>query len=102
MIWFLATTDAAGVTTISKHIGYNTAGISCIHTTGGLYEFTHPAHPNGAQFLLMLSPYSSSTTTVTTIPTGYGLSSAKGYVYCKSAGGAITNINGNFYKYSVP
>ena len=81
---FLVLTDSVGAFTISKHIGYNTTGISCSHTINGGYDFTHPAHPNGANFLIMLTLYSTSSGTVTTIPTGYGQIATKSFVYCKN------------------
>ncbi len=87
-----------GVFTISKHIGYNTTGI----TNNGGYDFTHPAHPNGTTFLLIVSSYSPTTATLSTMTAGISVSSTKSYVFCKNAVGALTSVNGNFYVYSVP
>ena len=101
-VGFLVTTSAGGVATISKHVGYNTTGISVAHTDNGLYTFTIPAHPSGTNYLLMLSPYSTSTTSSSTFPTGYGQTSTAFYVYCRNAIGGTTNVNGNFYVYTVP
>ena len=101
-VGFLVTTSAVGVVTISKHVGYNNTGINVSHTDNGLYAFTIPAHPSGANYLLMLSPYSTSTTSSSTFPTGYGQTSTAFYVYCRNAIGGTTNVNGNFYVYTVP
>ena len=103
-VGFLVTTSAspAGVATISKHVGYNTTGISVSHGDNGLYTFTIPAHPSGANYLLMLSPYSTSTTSSSTFPTGYGQTSTAAFAYCRNAIGGTTNVNGNFYVYTVP
>ena len=101
-VGFLVTTDGAGVATISKHVGYNTTGVSVAHSTNGLYTFTIPAHPSGANYLLMLSPYSTSTSVASMWPTGYSATATAFYAYVRSTIGATTNINGSFYVYTVP
>jgi hypothetical protein len=109
-VGFLVTTSG-GVATISTHTGYNTTGISVSHAAGGLYAFTIPSHPSGTttvnaatqgNFLVMLSPYSTSSANVTTYPTGYAGSSTQIYVYCRSSVGTTTTTDGSFYLHTVP
>ena len=90
---FLVLTDTAGVVTISKHIGYNTTGISCAHANNGGYDFTHPAHPNGANLLLIVSSYSPTTATVSTITTGISVSATRKLcIVKKNAVGSLTSF----------
>ena len=74
-VGFLVTTDGAGAATISKHVGYNTTGIIVSQTDNSIYTFTMPAHPKGSEYLLMLSPYATSSTNPANWPTGYGQTS---------------------------
>jgi hypothetical protein len=101
-VGFLVTTDATGGVTISNHVGYKTTGISVSHTNGGSYNFTIPAHPNGSNYLVMLSPYTYTAGLVSTWPTGYAATATTMYVYCRSGIMVTTTVNGNFYIYTVP
>ena len=92
--WADFTTDGAGVATISKHVGYNTAGISVSHTNNGVHTFTIPAHPSGTNYLLMLSPYSTATGIASMWPTGYSATATTCYAYCRSTVGTTINVNG--------
>ena len=100
-VGFLVTTTG-GVASISSHVGFKTTGISVSHTANGNYTITIPAHPSGANYLTMLSPYSTSSGNATTYPTGYTGSSTTIYVYCRSDVGVTSVVDGNFYVHTVP
>ena len=91
-VGFLVLTDGVGAA------GYNTTGISVSRSNNGLF----PAHPKGSEYLLMLTPYATSTGTTTTFPTGYSQTATAFYVYCRSGIGITTFVNGNFYVSTVP
>ena len=100
-VGFLVTTSG-GVASISNHVGFKTTGISVSHTANGNYTITIPAHPNGAAYLTMLSPYSTSTGGASTYPTGYSGNSTTIYVHCRSDVGVTSVVDGNFYVHTVP
>ena len=100
-VGFLVTTSG-GTASISNHVGYKTTGISVSHTANGNYTITIPAHPDGAAFLTMLSPYSTSSGNTTTYPTGYTGNSTTIFVYCRSDVGVTSVVDGNFYVHTVP
>ena len=100
---FLVTTDTNGLATISNHVGQKTTGISLVgRTTTNPYNFTIPAHPNGTNYQVILSPYSTSSGTSTAWPTGYAQTSTSIWVYCRSGIGVTTTVNGSFYVHTVP
>ena len=94
--------EANGIVTISRHVGYNTTGITCTHSKNGVYTFTMPAHPSGTDYLLMLSPYTQSSGYAANWPTGYGQTSTNLFVYVRSAIAGTTTTNGNFFVYTAP
>jgi hypothetical protein len=82
-------------------VGFKQSGISVSHTAGAnTYMITIPPHPNG-NFLVMLSPYATSTGFTVTYPTGYMLNPYTIYVYCRT--GVNNTLNdGSFFLYTVP
>ena len=95
-------TTTGGVASISNHVGFKTTCISVSHTANGNYTITIPGRPNGAAYLTMLSPYSTSSGNATTYPTGYSGNSTTIYVYCRSDVGVTSVVDGNFYVHTVP
>jgi hypothetical protein len=94
--------NTAGATSISYHTGYNTTGISVSHTAGAnAYQITIPAHPSGANYLVMVSPYATSTGYAVTYPTAYANSSTTIWVYCRT-GVNNTLADGSFFIHTVP
>jgi hypothetical protein len=101
-VGFLVQTDGVGVATISKHVGYNTTGISVNHPNNGAYVFTIPAHPNASNYLVMTSPYAAASSSTSTWPVGNAVTGTRMDVYCRSTIGATATVNGNFFVYTVP
>ena len=101
-VGFLCTTTS-GVASIPYHVGFKTTGISISHSAGGVYSITIPAHPSGASYLTIVSPYTTTTNNPTPIawPTSYALSSTVCYVFCRT-GINTTLSDGNFFFYTVP
>ena len=69
-------------------------------TTGTLYNFTFPAHPNGSNYFIIVQARTGSTTTSYFTCTSNVLSSTSFNIWCRNASNTI--VDGEFYAYTVP
>ncbi len=69
-------------------------------TSGTLYNFSFPTHPNGQNYMVVVQPRTGSTTSAYFTCTANVISATNFLVWCRNASNTI--VDGEFYAYTVP